>query len=138
MSFVFNLLDDNYYAEDAERFFGKFAELTFTDDEGHYVTKWFYPYRTNNGFSVSDNGLPHNNNVLECFIKDIRNDKDCKYYQDNEVIFEYKDNVFIIDTMTASTGCNLNIDMLLFRIYDRKEDVLNILGQLHNWLKGLQ
>jgi hypothetical protein len=136
MPLTFEIFEDEYYLMDPIYFNGKYAELHFEVD-GLYITKWFYPYKVNNALSVSNNGDINNNNILEQFIKDIKNDKNCKYFRDNEVIFEFKDGVFLIDSITMSTGCNLILDMELLEIHNKKDDVITILSNLHDWLKSL-
>lgn len=133
MPFEFKLFENDF--EDDE-YIGTFVQLRF-EYNGYYALKWFYPLKTNNGISVSSNREIYNSNVLEKFIKDIKNNIDCKYYRDDEVIFEYNNGRFIIDTGTMMTGCNLPIDNLLLEIYDKNEDVIQILTDLHTWLKSL-
>jgi hypothetical protein len=135
MSITFKISEDEELAIYPEYFNGKFAELRFEKD-GFYVTKWFFPTKINNVFSISENRSIHNHNLLEMFIKDIQNDRDSKYYRDDEVIFEYKDGLFIVYSQTMSTGTNLPLENLFLEICN-KEQAIDSLTSLHKWLNSL-
>lgn len=123
---------------------GMFAELKLsmnTDEniDDRYIIMMFYPYRMQNGCITISEDLPeaYNNNLLELFIKNIKNDKNCAYYRDGEVIFQYLDGAFIINPMTYNTICNFDNNIDDFILHGHKESIVDNLTQLHNWLKSL-
>jgi hypothetical protein len=121
---------------------GMFAELKLsmnTDTDDRFIIKMFYPYRMQNGCITISESLPesYNNNLLELFIKNIKNDKNCAYYRDGEVIFQYLDGAFIVEPMTYNTICNFDVHTVDFILHGHKELIVDTLTQLHNWLKSL-
>lgn len=135
MSITIRFEQDQEYINNEEYFNGIFVELR-SEKDGFYVTKWFFPTKINNVFSISENRSIHNHNLLEMFIKDIQNDRDSKYYRDDEVIFEYKNGLFIVYSQTMSTGTNLPLENLFLEICN-KEQAIDSLTSLHKWLNSL-
>jgi hypothetical protein len=136
-----------------------FFELVYTECEGlinnqmveikfynndYIISKWICPRYTDDGeitISEIDNKVL-NYNELEIFIKNIQENVNTKYYLDDEVIFEYTDNIFKVDVNTMGTGYNFDINIVdvTFDLNDNviKVRLLYALSEVYEWLKKLR
>lgn len=118
------------------------GEITIKNGD-HHVIKWFHPRRKENGtITISENGdYVFNLNDFEFLIKNIKNNTNHKYYRDNEVIFEYVDNMFKVDPHTMGTGYNFDPDEINFYIdlndNQIKNNLLAVLTEIYEWLKSI-
>jgi hypothetical protein len=110
----------------------EFGELR-VEDSTYYTLKWFYPMKTENGISFSDNNEPFQLKTFQSFISNIRNDINCIYYRHNEAILEYKDNTFRIVPDSCQTGLNFDSNEIEFYIKDHKEELLQTLEEMYSW-----
>jgi hypothetical protein len=139
MQFEFSLFEDPAWVS------GKCGQLKMTihfDNKDYFIVKYFYPRRLGSGsFTISmNNSEPYNNNVLEEFIKKIKNRVDgvhCMYCRDSETIFEYNDGYFSVEPITCNSMFNFTPEEFDFSVYDQNEVIVSGLTQLHTWLKSL-
>jgi hypothetical protein len=110
----------------------EFGELK-VEDSTYCTMKWFFPRKTENGISFSDNNEPFQLKTFQSFISNIRNDINCIYYRYNEAILEYKDNTFRIVPDSSQTGLNFDSNEIEFYIKDHKEELLETLEEMYSW-----
>ncbi len=112
----------------------EFGELK-VEDSTYYTLKWFYPKKTKDGITFSNNNEPFVLETFQEFITNIQNDINCVYRRDNEDILEYKDNTFRINPDTCQTGLNFDSNLIDFRIEGHKEALIETLQSMLTWFK---
>lgn len=103
------------------------------DDSNYYTMKWFFPRKTKDGITFSNNNEPFILETFQTFITNIQNDVNCVYRRDNEDILEYKDNTFRIVPDSCDTGLNFNSELVDFRIIGHKEELIKTLQSMVTW-----
>jgi hypothetical protein len=103
------------------------------EDSTYYTMKWFYPRKTKDGISFSDNNEVFVLEKFQEFIRNIENDINCVYRRDNEDILEYKDNTFRINPDTCQTGLNYDSELIDFRIEGHKKELIETLESMVTW-----
>lgn len=79
--------------------------------------------------SISFNDDLFNLYDFELFITRIKNDYDCLFYKNNEVIFKYINKCLIIFPTRTKISININDE-------NRKE-LIKILENIYNWIQSI-
>jgi hypothetical protein len=123
----------HYKRGDLEQINGEFI----VKDDNYFTVKWFYPRIIKDDITISENDEPFFLQEFEAFMNRIRNDIDCVYRRDNEDIFEYKNNTFRIVPESRQTGLNFDSRLVDFRITGHKEELLDTLKEIYDWLQSI-
>jgi len=108
------------------------GELLVKNDK-YYTLKWFYPLKTEQGITFSNNHEIFKLETFQEFMENIRNDVDCVYRRDNEDILEYENHTFRINPDSCQTGLNFDSSMVDFRIRGHKKELLKTLEKMYDW-----